>query len=271
VATQPKTAYEGKWRRLVNLSADRKGSIHDDEAARSLGFRGGFVPGSIVATAALPALVHAFGPRWMEGGWYRFNFVSPVYIDEEVREVGVLEGATLNLRVENREGRLCCSGQAGLGVDLPWDVGMDGKRGAGEVLPNVEVGLSFDEAEFVTSAADVAGMLRAAGDETPWYEGASPWGGAIVPPERLHHVALQATRSRRLEVDGVRPPGMWAEHALALKRPLFQDRSYFMRERIVDKGRSGRALFLTYEFDVVDSAGELLATGRHKLKWLAAD
>jgi len=47
--------FEGPFRKLINTAADRKGSIHDDAEARKLGFRGGFVPGSVVGSAALPA------------------------------------------------------------------------------------------------------------------------------------------------------------------------------------------------------------------------
>jgi hypothetical protein len=43
-----------------------------------------------------------------------------------------------------------------------------------------------------------------------------------------------------------------------------------MEERVVDKGRSGRAVFLTYEFRVTSTGGQELAVGRHKVKWLAS-
>ena len=34
MTSQTVEAYEGTWRRLANISASRKGSIHDDDAAR---------------------------------------------------------------------------------------------------------------------------------------------------------------------------------------------------------------------------------------------
>jgi hypothetical protein len=49
--------FEGPYRRLVNTAAEQKNSIHDDAQAQRLGFRGGFVPGSIVGTASMPAIV----------------------------------------------------------------------------------------------------------------------------------------------------------------------------------------------------------------------
>lgn len=64
---------------------------------------------------------------------------------------------------------------------------------------------------------------------------------------------------------------MWAGHALVMRAPLLLGRVYRMSERVVDKGRSGRAVFLTYEFRVTSMNGDELAIGRHKVKWLAAE
>lgn len=69
---------------------------------------------------------------------------------------------------------------------------------------------------------------------------------------------------------GVREPGMWAQHDLAIEGPLFADRPYTMTERVADKGCSGRTVFLTYEFEVRDGA-RLVARGRHKAKWLTEE
>jgi hypothetical protein len=69
-------------------------------------------------------------------------------------------------------------------------------------------------------------------------------------------------------MEGIREPGMWAQHDLAIEAPLFQDRAYTFREWVADKGRSGRTVFLTYEFEVHEGARRV-ARGRHKAKWLA--
>jgi hypothetical protein len=61
---------------------------------------------------------------------------------------------------------------------------------------------------------------------------------------------------------------MWAQHDLAIEAPLFIGNSYTMTEQVVDKGRSGRTIYLTYEFEVHEGTRRL-AHGRHKAKWLA--
>lgn len=266
--------FEGEWRRLVNTAAEEAGSIHDDPAARALGFRGAFVPGSIVGSAAMPALVDALGQQWMEGGWCSFTFVSPVYADDEVREVAQRHGDEIAIQVVDRDGRLCCNGRAGLGANVPWDEAADGRHGAEDVLPGVEIGYEFLPERFTADPAHCARTVTSAGDTTPWYRDRSPWGGPLIPVEYLHVVALQLVRNpgqpRLPRITGVREPGMWAQHDLAISAPLFLEREYTMREWVADKGRSGRTIFLTYGFEVSDG-DSVVARGRHKAKWLAAE
>ena len=69
----------------------------------------------------------------------------------------------------------------------------------------------------------------------------------------------------------MRNPGIWSAHWLALRQPMMIDALYRMQVRIVDKGRSGRMVFLTSEFTVRDAAGAELAVGRHQVKWFAAE
>ena len=265
--------YQGPWRRLVNSAAASAGSIHDDEAARKSGFEGGFVPGSTVGTLALTAALDHYGTRWMEGGWYSLNFVAPVYEHNDVRAVGEPAPGSddLSVRVETREGRTCCSGRAGLGEVLPWDPAQDGTRGAEGVLPGVTIGITYEEVEFTLNPEDVRTLADAAGEDGAWYREASPWGAPVVPPERLMVIALRMRPPQPLPYEGVRPPGMWSKHELLLREPLMLGTTYRMGERIADKGRSGRAVFLTYEFSVRNMAGEELAVGRHGVKWIAAD
>ena len=78
------------------------------------------MPGSVVAHFAMPAILERFGDGWLQGGWYDFNFVSPVYVDEDVRTVAGGDGDTFACRVETRDGRLCAHGKAGTGANAPW-------------------------------------------------------------------------------------------------------------------------------------------------------
>lgn len=191
MANQTIEAQEGTWRRLANISSDRTGSIHDDETARGMGFRGSFVPGSTVGQAAMPAIIARFGQRWMEGGWYCFKSVRPVYVDEKVREVasGPLADGTLRLHVKARDGRFCCDGSAGLGATLPWDASREGTRGTEEVFPAKAIGEASEPSELRVTPDEVAAMIAAAGDPTPWYCAAS-----CHTPSNLDHDAVKRHR-----------------------------------------------------------------------------
>ncbi|MDA1075071.1 MAG: MaoC family dehydratase, partial [Proteobacteria bacterium] len=125
-----------EWKLLSNTASAQKGSIHDDDAARSLGFRRAFVPGSLVANFAVPSILEHFGSTWLQGGWYDFNFVSPVYIDEEVRTIAGETDGRFACRVETRDGRLCAQGLAGMQAKLPWQT----KGALADVFPGVVIG-----------------------------------------------------------------------------------------------------------------------------------
>jgi hypothetical protein len=223
---RPRWNFHDAPRALKNL-ANRAGSIHDDAAARSVGFEGGFVPGSTVGTAALGAVWDRYGSAWLEGGWYAFKFVTPVYVHNEVRVLGGEGDAdAITLRVETEAGRLCCSGVAGLGDQVPWNPGEDGSRQAGEVLPAVEIGLPYGGADFAVQAEDTERQLEAAGETSAWFGDASPWGDPVVPPEQLMPIALHLEPPFRPKWTGVRGPGMWSAHWLSLRQPLFLGRTY---------------------------------------------
>lgn len=269
---QAERTYEGTWRRLKNLSIDREGTPHHPETAKAIGFRAPAVPGNTVSGAAMPAIVECFGADWLEGGWYSFKFVTPVHADEDVREVAEPapeRDGVVNLRVETREDRLCCVGQAGAGGGPPWQPELDGTQ-AGDVFPHIELGRSLDEIEFTANESEGSRAVDASGDQTAWYGDSSPWGRPIVPPGRLMNEALEQVRAHVQMGEAVVSPLIWAEHAVHFEHPLFLDVPYRMAQQFVDKGRSERTGYVTQEFTVRDSAGVLFATGRHKLKWLMA-
>ena len=50
-----------------NSAANSKGSIHDDEKAREMGYKGGFVPG-VTVLGYMSRLMHeSFGADWLAG------------------------------------------------------------------------------------------------------------------------------------------------------------------------------------------------------------
>ena len=58
---------------------DGAGSIHDDDTAAELGFRGGTVAGDIHMNQFPPILVEVFGNEWFERGNLSLNFKKTDY------------------------------------------------------------------------------------------------------------------------------------------------------------------------------------------------
>mgnify|MGYP001611899450 CR=1 FL=1 len=73
-------------RRLIarNAAADSENRIHDDAAARRLGFAGALVPGVTTYGLVVPAIVEALGEGWLERGGATLRLLRPVYDGETI-------------------------------------------------------------------------------------------------------------------------------------------------------------------------------------------
>lgn len=260
------TEYQRPWRCLTNTAADRGGSIHDDERARELGFRRAFVPGNVVASAAIPLIFDHFGAEWMSGGWFSFSFVGPVYTADEVQATAAVGDAVLDLAVRTRDGQPCCVGAAGTGLEAPW---LEKPPEWGEVFPELGADFAFPDQEVVLSRDDALATLDAAGDDSPWYREASPWGDPVAPPETVLPLALHTMRGTRVPLTGAKGPGIWARHQVLVREPLHYDQPYRFAQRVVGKGIGTRSFFVEYEFELRDGDRAVLL-GRHRGKFLQA-
>lgn len=298
--------HEGPWRLLLNMHPDGPGGVHDDNYARQLGFRRALVPGEAVAEAVMPAIVHRFGARWMEGGWFSMKMVTPTFVDEEVHEVAEAvagEPDRIAIRLENREGRASLVGAAGIGTTPPWDPALDGTQGAGVAFPALPIGHEYADLPVIFDRTEIAICRDAGKDMTPWFHGPSPWGDAVVPPVVLFAAILHVryrdpgaanpqtrtladlfaeAQAARTEALMRGDPGDYGEGEIGLKpfsgmhvqfdvvsyRPMFEERPYVITSHLADKGVSanGRTWFRTVEFRVRDEGGTLYALGRNKSK-----
>jgi acyl dehydratase len=103
--------------RLVahNTASDSGNRIHADDVARTLGFRGGLVPGVDVWAylAHLPA--ERWGHAWLEHGAMRAELRKPVYDGDEVEaRAAVTADDTLALSLADSAGEVCARGEATL-------------------------------------------------------------------------------------------------------------------------------------------------------------
>ena len=76
MTTAQATTYTVETRNLSHASENR---IHDDQAARMLGFSRGLVPGVEVYAYACHPVVRRWGPDWLAHGRMECRFLKPVY------------------------------------------------------------------------------------------------------------------------------------------------------------------------------------------------
>lgn len=105
----------------INSSADSKGSIHDDEKAREMGYRGGLVGGSTILAYMSRMMFANYGDAWLSGSTLSGRLRRPVYEGGEVTVEGtIVEEAskangnrvTVELKVVTPEGETGAIGQA---------------------------------------------------------------------------------------------------------------------------------------------------------------
>lgn len=120
-ATQEQTSLPSLKILPINSSADSKGSIHDDEKAREMGYRGGLVGGSTILAYMSRLMRQHYGDAWLAGATLSGRLRRPVYEGAEVTVEGtIVEGpsasnggrVTVELRVVNPEGDVAAVGQA---------------------------------------------------------------------------------------------------------------------------------------------------------------
>ncbi|MEX0941485.1 MAG: hypothetical protein WD002_02965 [Pseudomonadales bacterium] len=257
--------YEGNPIRLINPAAGKQGSIHDDDKAREMGFRRGFVPGTTISLLVEDAIGDYFGPAWFEGGWHDMKFVAAVYDDEPVRVVLTEDdGPGVGFAVLTEEDRSTCVGRLGLGTNPPWNAAEDGKR-AGIAFPQSVLGTQLEPLDF-TPAKALFEQALSPGVAGRWFTGKSPFGGALTPSCAL----LPITRhgQSQLPIENAVLPGMNGRMQMVFESPIFLDESYRAELRLVDKGESGRTWFRTIEYQLFNE-GACYGFGRHTVKWWA--
>jgi acyl dehydratase len=97
-----------------NTATSSTNRIHDDDVARTFGFRGGLVPGVDVYAYLTQPPASAWGRSWLEHGALRARFVQPVYDGDTVEVVPLgppVDGA-VDLEVRDASGVVCATATA---------------------------------------------------------------------------------------------------------------------------------------------------------------
>ena len=231
-----------------NLSADAKGSIHDDATAAELGFRGGTVAGDIHLEQFGGILVEAFGRSWFERGSLSLYFMHAMADSEPVEaqlEMGMAVLPTTNAQVTARmltpEGVTVAEGTASGGVTTePTALHSRDRRGVDpstlRMLRSVRIGQELDTHTRRPWGSDQVRRHRAGIMTSPldWYVGESPWGGPICSPLTACRL-LVAGMTDSIERSCGEFVGMYGAIEVRNHRgPLMLDTEYTVTGRVLD-------------------------------------
>jgi len=269
-------------------STERQGKsltlIHDDEVAKTLGYKGGFVGGSTLMAVTHLATFASFGHNWYECGAYSVRLAKPVFTEDEIRvvweesEPDPGDKRKITFMLEKRDGERTTFGWAALGkpgqkLTPPWERNpVSFAEPADDLMSEMQVGDRHPDFECCMSKERFIPKFDQLGDYNWWYRVASPWGGPIVPPSELGIMVLSGTL-QRVE-DPARKKlrtSMWAGFEVVVNGPVFVDHNYHFKSLLCEMGKTERSLFLTDELTMDDDNGRRVAVIHNKSRHLIGD
>ena len=253
-----------------NWSADEGvGSIHDDETAENLGFRGGTVAGDIHMNQFPPVLLKVFGNEWFERGHLSLNFRNATIDQERVQVFAARPeqaGAQTRVWMEREDGMLVCEGTAALGSNEASALRSIDYRPCNpeelRILRRVKPGMSLGEYDVLAKSDKQFDRYdnNLISDPLNWYRYESPWGGPVAAP---------CTVLEFLWGSSMRGLGPLVEEATSLfgameiaftNGPMLLDQRYHIETAVVCVGQSPKTEYVWYEQNAFDKSGDLVVT-----------
>lgn len=246
----------GPYRRPRNMGADAKGSIHDDHTAKKLGFRGGTVAGSIHMEQFVPLLLRAFGDRWFETGGLSTYFRNattdrdPVRAFVQLPEHDVTD-AQVRVWMDDADEKLVLEGTASIGSpENPSMLRLTARKPAlGKdlrIFERLEPGAELAPVPTKLTTEAAKARLDVTTEPLDWYEGPSPWGGAIANPSLMVDVMRPVEQGMDLRGDGA--VGLFgAIEVRHLNGPVFREHDYEVSGKVLNLGETPKTEYVWYE------------------------
>lgn len=259
--------FVGPVREGRNPHGGHERSMHTNEMAQKMGFRSGVVAGSIHMDQFAPLLVKAYGTQWFERGNLSTYFRYATEDAEEVqafmrRPAPEAFGKPVELWMDTAaEGTRVLDGTASLGPrtgKTALDLQREKYSGGGDVriLRKFHVGQETARSKAGYSLEANKKWQAVTSSPMVWYEDASPWGGPILGPFATVQLvlpgasALQPTIGESARIYG-------AIELDFLKGPLFADREYEMKSRILAQGETPKSEYQWYEAFLYEPKSEV--------------
>jgi hypothetical protein len=263
----------GPIRYARNLSIDATGSIHHDNTAKEIGFRGGTVAADIHLDQFAPLLVEVFGHEWFETGslslFFKFATIDGEAGVASVAQPTARTNTQVNVWMKTPEGVVVCEGTASVGAPAaPTSLHTRDLRlcdsNALRLLRGVNPGDPLTTLSLSPRAHEQQERIRHGLVTEPldWYTGESPWGQSIASPlttaQLLHWEPVQALAASL-------PPAIGMFGAMEIRYvhgPMFNDSEYTVTGQVVGVSDSPKTEVLWYDTQAADANGRIIATCR---------
>lgn len=256
----------------VNWSADAgEGSIHDDETAAKLGFRGGTVAGDVHMNQFPPVLLRVFGNQWFESGNLSLNFKNATVDREKVQVFAepLAPGANqTRVWMEREDGLLVSSGTAAVGDHSKSELRDRDLRPCDpselRILNRLSPGLSLGHYDVLATPDKQfdrfdKGVIS---DPLDYYRTGSPWGDVIACPATFVEY-LWAYPMKGLQPLVGESVGLFGAIEIGqVNGPFMLNREYHIESEVVCVGQSPQTEYVWYDTTATNSKGDLVATLR---------
>jgi hypothetical protein len=250
----------GAWVQPVNRWQSGENSIHNDAVARSVGMRGGTIPGTVHLNHFRPLLDELFGDRWLINGAVSMYYTYATSHLEDVRAVIKAplgrcwdEDAVFPAWVETPDGKTVCKGTVSIGSPptpnyirgLPLD---PAPPGANRIAAAVQAGTELKRIEDFVFEHGEDGIVR---DPQSMY-------GALMSNFLRGQIAQPAV-------------GFFGATEIQLRHgPIRSNTPYVKTGRVVCVGVTDKTEFVWVDSELTDTSGRLIAEMRHLTRWMKA-
>jgi acyl dehydratase len=277
----------GRVRQPRNLAAHIVGSIHDDDTATALGFRGGTVAGSVHLDQFPPLLIQAFGEPWFETGSLSLYFRHATTDGEAVQAFVERPPAGAHdpqVRAWMTTPRSDSDESAASSQLVAEGTAAVGNPRAASALHERDL-RPADPAELkilkALKAGDVLGDLRAAvnserqrsiiddgamTEPLDWYSGRSPWGGPIASPSGVVGLLYTQLLAETSEAMGEHVGLFGAIEIRFRAGPVFLDRDYRVTGEVAAVSQTPRTEVLWFDSRALDDRDEPVVEMRMMLR-----
>jgi hypothetical protein len=249
---------QGAWVRPVNRWQGAENSIHNDAVARSVGMRGGTIPGTVHLNHFRPMMDELFGDRWLINGTISMYYTYATAHLEDVRAViKAPPGRCWDLDaifpawVETTDGKTVCKGTVSIGAspnyvrELPLE---SAPHGTTRIVAGVKPG---------TELKRIDALVIETGED-----------GVVREPQSMYGALMSNFLRGQITQPAV---GFFGATEVALRNgPIRTNTPYVKTGRVVSVGVTDKTEFAWVDSELTDARGRLIAEMRHLTRWMKA-